>query len=367
VDEVEERLRHAVETHSVADVNVGYLLSGGLDSSLLTAVAARHIAPPPAFSFGFRDPRFARFSELPYAESVAQKYSLTLHDTTFDEAWVVANAGRVIRAMDEPVLGMAALAQFRVFELCRERGMTVVVDGEASDEVFAGYASYQVNHLRDHLDRRNVFAFAREVHDMARYEERSSFAVARDLLARRVKRPQPANTWLDPDYGRDDSRNAAARDSLADRGAQSSRVARLLFRDVKWGNVKIVLGYTDRVSMASSIEARVPFLDRRLVELAFSLPDGFKAGRGQRKRILRDVARRYLPPDVTERKDRMGFGVPVTELIRGGMWRDVEARIRSIASAPMFARADLTKLGDVHAIWRIYALARWAEEFGVAL
>jgi hypothetical protein len=63
----------------------------------------------------------------------------------------------------------------------------------------------------------------------------------------------------------------------------------------------------------------------------------------------------------------MGFGVPVAELIRGGMWRDVEARIRSIASAPMFARADLTKIHDVHAIWRIYALSRWAEEFGVAL
>jgi asparagine synthase (glutamine-hydrolysing) len=175
------------------------------------------------------------------------------------------------------------------------------------------------------------------------------------------------NTWLNPEYGRDESRVAAAREALADRGAQSSRVARLLFRDVKWGNVKIVLGYTDRVSMTSSIEARVPFLDRRLVELAFSLPDAFRAGRGQRKRILRDVARRYLPPDVTERKDRMGFGVPVAEFLRGGMWRDVEARVRSIENAPMFAGGDLTKIDDVHAIWRIYALARWAEAFGVAL
>lgn len=375
VDEVDALLQHAVATHNVADVNVGYLLSGGLDSSLLTAVAARHVAPPAAFSFGFRDPKLARFSELPYAESVAKKYSLTLHETTFDERWVIDNAGRVMRAMDEPVLGMAALAQFRVFELCRERGMTVVIDGEASDEVFAGYPSYQVNHLRDQLDRRNVFAFAAEVRAMARYEERSSFAVARELVSRRFHRATNA-TLVDPTYGRDEPRIDAARRALADHGAGTSRVARLLFRDVKWGNVKIVLGYTDRVSMASSIEARVPFLDRRLVELAFSLPDEYKAGNGQRKRVLRDVARRHLPPDVTERKDRMGFGTPVEAFIRGGMWRDVESRVRSIANAPMFARGAVAqfiddfaarKNNDVFAIWRLYALARWAEEFDVAL
>jgi asparagine synthase (glutamine-hydrolysing) len=376
VDEVEARLRHAVATHNVADVNVGYLVSGGLDSSLLAAVAAKDIAPPPTFSFGFRDPRFERFSELPYAESVARKCGLTLHETTFDEAWVVANAGRVMRAMDEPVLGMAALAQFRVFELCRAHGMTVIVDGEASDEVFAGYPSYQVNLLRDQLDRRDLFGFARELRAMGRYEERSSFAIIRELLARRLAQKKPMEPWLEPSYGRDLARIEAARHALADRGQRSSRVARLLFRDVKWGNVKIILGYTDRVSMASSIEARVPFLDRALVELAFSLPDRFKAGGGQRKRVLRDVARRYLPNDVTERKDRMGFGTPDELFIRGAMWPDVEARVRSVASGTMFPPGAVARFvdgfaarahNDVRAIWRIYALARWAEEFGVAL
>jgi asparagine synthase (glutamine-hydrolysing) len=377
VDEVEARLRHAVATHSVADVNVGYLLSGGLDSSLLTAIAAKDIAPTPAFSFGFRDPRLASFSELQYAESVARRYGLTLHEATFDEAWVAANAGRVIHAMDEPVLGMAALAQFRIFELCRERGMTVVVDGEASDEVFAGYPSYQVNLLRDYIDRRDVISFTRELRAMARYEERSTFAVVRDLFRSRYGQKAHGIAWLDPAYGSDASRIAAARAAFADHGAAgTSRVSRLLFRSVHWGNVKIVLGYTDRVSMASSIEARVPYLDRALVELAFSLPDEFKAGRGQRKRILRDVARRYLPPDVTERKDRMGFGTPDELFIRGAMWNDVEARVRSIANAPMFVRGGVARLleafaarqhNDVRAIWRIYALARWAEEFRVAL
>ena len=84
-----------------------------------------------------------------------------------------------------------------------------------------------------------------------------------------------------------------------------------------WGNVKIVLGYGDRNAMAHSIEARVPYFDRAFVELLFSLPDTFKIGDGDRKRALRDVARRYVPPEITERADRMGFGTPDETMIRG--------------------------------------------------
>jgi asparagine synthase (glutamine-hydrolysing) len=381
VDELEATLRHAVETHNVADVNVGYLLSGGLDSSTLTGIMARDAhangtEPAPTFSFGFRDARALPFSELQYAETVARKYDLTLHETTFDGRWVSANAGRIMRAIEEPVLGMPALAQFRVFEFCREHGMTVVIDGEASDEVFAGYPSYQLAGLRDHLDRGEGIRFATELHAMAKQQEQTSLGIIAGLVAQKFRnRTRGIYAWLDPSYG---ARRAAdlqeIRAALADHGRPTSRMARLLFRDVKWGNVKIVLGYTDRVSMANSIEARVPFLDRRLVELAFSLPDEFKAGDGQRKRILRDVGRRYLPAQVTERKDRMGFGTPDTLFIRGEMWADVEARVRSLGTAPAFVPGQVDRFvddfaagrnDDVRAIWRMYALARWAEEFGV--
>jgi asparagine synthase (glutamine-hydrolysing) len=382
VDELETVLRHAVETHNVADVNVGYLLSGGLDSSTLTGIMARDarangISPAPTFSFGFREERALPFSELPYAESVARKYELVMHETTFDGRWVSDNAGRVMRAIEEPALGMPALAQFRVFELCREHGMTVVIDGEASDEVFAGYPSYQLAGLRDYLDRRQGIRFARELHAMATRQEQTSFGIIAALVAQKIRNRKPGRyTWLEPSYGvRNAAELEAIRAALADHGRSISRMSRLLFRDVRWGNVKIVLGYTDRVSMANSIEARVPFLDRRLVELAFSLPDEFKAGDGQRKRILRDVGRRYLPREVTERKDRMGFGTPDLLFIRGEMWPDVEARVRSLARLTAFVPGQVDRFvddfaagrhDDVRAIWRIYALARWAEEFGVA-
>ena len=100
------------------------------------------------------------------------------------------------------------------------------------------------------------------------------------------------------------------RSRAATTGATRSLVNRQLYFDVRWGNVKIVLGYGDRNAMAHSIEARVPYFDRAFVELLFSLPDTFKIGNGDRKRALRDVARRYVPPEITERADRMGYGTP---------------------------------------------------------
>jgi len=94
--------------------------------------------------------------------------------------------------------------------------------------------------------------------------------------------------------------------SRRDRSRDPSLVNRRLYFDVRWGNVKLVLNYTDKSAMAHSVEARVPYFDRALVELAFSLPDQHKVGAGDRKRILRDLARRRLPAQITERSDRVG-------------------------------------------------------------
>jgi asparagine synthase (glutamine-hydrolysing) len=378
VDRFERVLGEAVQSHNVADVNVGYLLSGGLDSSTLTAMMARDARshgrkPAPAFSFGFRE-RAADVCELHHVDSVAQKLGVDVHETSLDGAWISQNAGKVMRALEEPALGIAALAQYRVFQLSAAHGMTVVIDGEASDEVLGGYPSYQVNLLRDHLGRGRLIAFARAVREMARYEDRSSLAVLSDLGRRFRSRPRRRGSWLDPAYGQNAEREMAKRAALADARADRSRVWRLLYRDVTWGNVKIVLGYTDRVSMAHSIEARVPFLDRAVVETAFALPDEFKVGNGQRKRILRDVARRYLPASVTERKDRMGFGVPHAMLMRE-MGADLPDRVRSVSAFPAFAggavEALLARLPEndpasMAMLWRVYSLARWLEEFDVA-
>lgn len=157
--------------------------------------------------------------------------------------------------------------------------------------------------------------------------------------------------------------------------SDASPLNRRLYYDVRWGNVKIILGYADRNAMAHSIEARVPFFDRALVELAFTLPNHHKVARGDRKRILRDAARQKLPSEVTERGDRMGFRTPDGPLIDGPLHELMQTTLHDarFASQPFFDHPGyellLRDLGrhrmrDPRALWRLFTLSLWAEATG---
>jgi asparagine synthase (glutamine-hydrolysing) len=374
VDRLDELLGAAVASHRVADVPVGALLSGGLDSSTIVSYIDD---PLPTFSLSFRD--HPAISEMPYVEAVLRGKRFTNHEATFDAAWFLRSADRVLSALEEPPLGMPVFGQYRVFELCRERGVTVVLDGQGADEIFAGYDYYLYALLKDRLLRRRLGGFAGELHAWAAWQERSTLGLFHELFVKpRLprRRKAPAKTYVAQDVPRRmlDAEVAAAD---RDRGGDSSLVNRQLYFDVRRGNVQLVLGYGDRNAMAHSVESRVPYFDRAVVEHAFSLPDLFKAGRGQRKRVLRDVARRRgVPAMVTERRDRLGFGVPDETLLRGGLWEDVE----SVLHAPEFdampvvvadeARRYAKEFRDLchhdrHAIWRLYMLGRWARLFDV--
>jgi asparagine synthase (glutamine-hydrolysing) len=372
-------LRDAVRSHTVADVRAGSLLSGGLDSSALTALlgpAARESGRDwPTFSFGVRDGA-PRLNELPYAEAVARAHGLENHQAGLDADWVRRHAGEVVRTLDEPPLALPAFAQYRIFQLCREHGVTVVLDGQGADEVLGGYPYHQRLLLLDRLRRGRVGAARRELSAIGRREHVSRLrllgALALPPLRSRLRR-RPR--WLAVDgHG---PRDAEARRARADRGRDPSALNRQLYWDVKWGNVKIVLGYTDRNAMAHSVEARVPYFDRALVEFAFTLPDHFKVGDGQRKRILRDTARALLPAEVTERPDRMGFALEAAPVVRALLpgARAVLAETRLLSAPWIEARETEAMLarfaggddGAADAVWRLFALAVWAREFDVAL
>jgi len=287
------------------------------------------------------------------------------------------HALRVVRTLEEPPLALPALAQYRIFQLCRQHDTTVVLDGQGADEVLAGYPYHQRTLLWDRLRRGRLAAFLRELRAIGRREGRSTVSLLGPflvpLLAGRV-RARPA--WIAPAYGAGaDEREAAV--ARADRGRDGSLLNRQLHYDVKWGNVKIVLGYTDKNAMAHSVEARVPYFDRRLVEFAFSLPDHYKVGGGERKRILRDAARRIIPAEITERPGRVGFGVAERDLLQG-LWPAMRETVRQdgFLGGPCFEHERADRLvedfgagrdPDSRAVWRLYALALWAREFAVGL
>lgn len=364
----------AVRSHHVADVEIGSLLSGGLDSSTIAAMLAADDPRIPTYSFGFREPAYAKFSELPYVDAIVRENGLRNHQTSFDAAWVRDHLGIVTTAIEEPPMALPVLAQYRVFELARQHGTTVVLDGQGADEILGGYSYYQRLLLVEALRRKQPARFAHELRAIAKHERRASLSVLNEFFFTPVGRRVfgRKSSMLDRDYAADRSRLEAVR---AD-AAGDSMVNRRLYFDVRWGNVKIILGYADRNSMQHSIEARVPFFDRALVELAFSMPAEFKAGEGQRKRVLRDVARRRIPRAITERTDRMGFGTPDALLMEGAL----RPMLRDALADPALDRVPFLRPGvanevrreveagryrDPRATFRLFTLMIWAHAFGV--
>lgn len=376
IDRVEDVLSRAVSSHLYADVKVGALLSGGLDSSTLVALANRSgVTRPPTFSLGYREAA-PRFCEMHYVDTMVRRDGIENHETTFDAAWIAANTDRLLWALEEPVLAMPAFAQFRVFELCAQQGATVVLDGQGSDEITAGYFYHQVAFIKDRLLHGHPLAMMKELHAMARRFGRSVPGFATDYFIRPRLRRRPRYPWIASGGTRADA--AEFEFARGDVGQDRSLVNQRLYSDVRWGNAKIILGYGDRNAMAHSIEVRVPYFDRAFVELLFSLPDTFKIGNGDRKRLLRDMARRHLPPEITERSDKMGFGTPDEEMIRGPL----RNAIAEALSDPAFRAAEWVDVADAssflrdferghhndyRAVWRLFMLSRWASRFSVAV
>jgi asparagine synthase (glutamine-hydrolysing) len=370
VAHVGQLMTESVRSHSVADVRVGSLLSGGLDSSTIATLLVREQKTAPTFSFGFRSAA-PQHCELPYVDTLARVERMENHETTFSPGWVAENAERVVTALEEPPLAMPALAQFRTFELCSQHGTTVILDGQGSDEIFAGYPYHERLLLIEHLRHAHLIRFIDEGSAIATQNGMSTprllaKAFVQPRLHEIAQRLRGQNRWINPDYG--------SPNGYTDR---SRTVNERLHHDVKRGNAKIILGYADKNAMNFSIEARVPYFDRRLVEYAFTLPAEFKVSGGIRKRVLRDFARTFLPAEITERTDRMGFATPDAGWLRGPLWpvvrRDLidsqalnsacfdSGRVRRLLDG--FERGENR---DARALWRIWMLSIWTRSFAVA-
>ena len=360
VEEVDGLLRSAIDMQLLADVGVGTLLSGGLDSSLVTAITARVSTPRPAFSFVLPSPEDRSIDESQYIEEVARATNVPLHETTMDASWVRENFERVTRAQEAPVTGLPVVAQFRTHELAASRGVRVVLDGQGADEIFAGYQRHQAIYLNELLRSVRASAFVRELRAFARRDRRYPLLYVRQgVLAPMRRLIDPPERRL-PRWFRGEAHSESA-----PRLRGASLLQRGLFDDVTRVNIPTVLGITDRNSMAHSLEARVPLLDHRLIELAFRLPASFKVGEGMRKRILRSVARRYVPDRVIDRTDSLGFGTPQLRWMRG----DLAAAIRDAQNDEVFRRhhwfdaGGIARERDPRRLWMIYALRTWLRGF----
>jgi asparagine synthase (glutamine-hydrolysing) len=327
LEELEHRLAEAVRIRLIADVPLGALLSGGTDSSTVVALMARVSSKPVrTFSIGFRH---GDFNEAPYAKLVAQRFGTEHHELVL-EPNVVETVETLTRSLEEPFGDSSMLPTYYVSCLARQH-VTVALSGDGGDEMFAGYGRYGIHQRRRIFERIPgwVWRWYREQiyphlpHTMhgrkfsynvslpwrERYVDGISFVPAFERDMPLLSDEFRATLWEN-----DDPRNLMFR--YFDHAPARNPVDQMLYLDTKTYLVADILTKVDRMSMATSLEVRVPMLDHVFLEWVTALPPEWKLRGRKQKYILRKLAERVgVPKEVLYRR-KQGFSMPLVHWIR---------------------------------------------------
>jgi asparagine synthase (glutamine-hydrolysing) len=348
VDSIRLRLR--------SDVPVGTSLSGGIDSSTVVMLSSELAGEHTRHAFTARFPGFER-DEWGYASEVAARAGVVEHhaaEPKVDE--LLSDLTTVVRDHEEPVRSLSIYAQWRVMKAAKAAGVTVLLDGQGGDELFAGYLPVLGWALRSMGTRQLV-------HELRAEPQRTrslvqSFAVdflpmrLRRSYRRRVACPYAAAPLVA-------SAVQAPLQPLAPWFEDGTPLRRQLVAEAFETSLPHLLRYADRSSMAWSREVRLPYLDRRIAEFAFSLPTSFLYADGVTKRILRDVGRGLVPDSVLARRDKVGFEPPQQ------MWlNDVRFRT-TIGEVLLDPGAKARGLYDAGAIEEDLGRDRWRDSAGI--
>ncbi|MFL6005338.1 MAG: asparagine synthase (glutamine-hydrolyzing) [Gaiellaceae bacterium] len=351
VEELRARMRDSVRAHLVSDVPVGVLLSGGVDSCTLAALAAEETSEPlRTFSIGFEE---RSYDELADARLVAERYG-TVHRELVLRPDAALLLPELAAAFDEPFADSSALPTYLVSRLAAE-DVKVALSGEGGDELFGGYYTYPASLLAERFGR--PAALIRPlVERMPTSTRRASLDYRAKRFVRAAKLPP-----LERHHGWKEIFSADVRAELTGRRSEFDPVdllrarfaetegadllARLQDVDIGTYLVDDLLVKTDRASMASSLEARVPFLDTVVSGFALALPARHKVRGLSKKRLLRKAAAPLLPERIVNGRKR-GFSIPAAAWLRG----DLAPFARETLAADVLRRQGFFRPEAVHRI-----------------
>ncbi len=338
-----EVIENSVEAHLVADVPVAAFLSGGLDSSIITALARRHNPSLEAYTIAFRDTD-QRLEAMPedavYARRLAQWLGVRLHEIELDPD-VTTLLPRLVRSLDEPIGDPAAINTLMMCEAARESGVKVLLSGTGADELFGGYRKHlaclmaaryrrlpsgiRAGVVQPTVARLPVMAGGRGLR-YARWAKR--FATFADLDEESAFRrsytlyePEELASLLPPDVGPDIDHLVQAHAATYHDSDLSDPVNRMCLADARLFMSGLNLAYTDRASMAASTEVRVPFVDVEVFGAAFALSGTEKIRGRTQKYALKKTAEAWLPKEIIYRP-KAAFGAPLRAWVTNDL-RDV--------------------------------------------
>jgi asparagine synthase (glutamine-hydrolysing) len=390
-ERLRELLRDSVRMQLVSDVPLGAFLSGGIDSSIVVSLMAKLMdRPVKTFSIGFQE---SSYNELKYARAVARQYG-TEHHEFMIQPQVLELTEKLVRQLDEPFGDFSIFPTYLVSKMARDF-VTVTLSGDGGDELFAGYDTYRAHRF----DRRFY-------HRLPKFVKRRVFDGLADRLPPSAKKKGAVNSFKrfvqgtrlpkELSHARwmvfltPEERRALFTPGTLERftpelpyetifrysreAEKTDDVARTGYIDLKTYLVDDILVKVDRMSMAASLEARVPYLDPRIVEFALSLPPDLKMKGFRTKVLLKKTFWNDLPEEVQNR-DKQGFSIPIKNWIRAElkpMMIDLlsEKRIREQG---LFQPAFVSRLvrehlegteNHSHKLWALMVFEQWYEMYG---
>ena len=376
---VREAFLDSMRLHLRSDVPLGFALSGGVDSSAVVS-SARHLLGPAAelhtFSFIPADPLI---DERRFSDAVVHSAGAVAHTLSLEAADLRRDIDTLSGIQAEPFASPVIYAQYRVLGQAREAGMKVVLGGQGADETLAGYDRYLPARLASLLRQGHWLRAVRSARHAVTPYSGGTFGALRvatgsalpDWLVvpvrNRWRQARGKAAWLDAGW-------------FAERGveptplwsAHGPRVLRaMLDHNLRESQIQALLRYEDRNAMAFSLENRVPFLTPALVQLLFSLPEEYLlAADGTRKAVFRQAMRGIVPDLVLDRRDKIGFSVPMRSWF-AALHPWIAERLEHVGALPGVRAVEVQRRWrgdgrpvDPYMVWRCVSLSTWAERFG---
>ncbi|HOY39824.1 MAG: asparagine synthase (glutamine-hydrolyzing) [Bacteroidales bacterium] len=381
----------SVQRRLVADVPLGSFLSGGIDSSIIVALASRHTSHLNTFSIGYSDEPF--FDETNYAELVAKKFNTnhTVFKLSNDD--LLHQLPEVLDYLDEPFADSSAIA-VHVLSMHTRKTATVALSGDGADEMFAGYnkhlAHFKLIHpsAKEHLAL--YFSWLWSNLPQSRNTKYSNLFRQLDKFCQGAKLTAKERYWNWAGITQENQIHFLLKDTFLNKTGGKARKEEMLqyfegkseMREILYTDMHMVLQNdmltkVDLMSMANSLEVRVPFLDHTVVDFAFQLPDAYKINLSHKKIILQEAFRSMLPAELYHRP-KHGFEVPLLKWFRNELWSMIDNDLlseRFVTEQNVFKYEAIEKLkdkltsnnpGDSQAqIWALLVFQNWWKKYYV--
>ena len=382
-------LRQSVHRRMVSDVPLGAFLSGGIDSSIIVALATEQVPDLKTFSVGFKDNKY--FDETAYAQIVADKFKTDHHVFSLSNDDLLERVDDVLDYIDEPFADSSALPVFILSELTRKH-VTVALSGDGADEIFSGYnkhSAWLMSHEHSNANRMmSALAPLWHVLPKSRSNRLTDTVRKLDKFAKLLKLSDQDKYWFLASFVSnkkiekllkfDWKSDLELLDSFKYHqlcAITSSNINEMLLTDCQLVLEGDMLTKVDRMSMANALEVRVPFLDPEVVELAFDMPADFKIDKTGRKRVLREAFREILPRELYSRP-KHGFEVPLLGWFQNELKSKLEMLVFNqlrIETQGIFEWEEIKRIkqkmfsldpGDVHIqVWSLLVFQNWYDRY----